>query len=201
MPHCPTCETDFADELLECPTCAAEEESGEVYRCPRCHEDYRGRDACPACGAVREPVPCDDHPERPAAGRCVICGKALCDSCQETEARAFLCPDHRDIVVIEGWAQVYSTTSEFEARLVAENLRAEGIDAQAYSQKDNMFTVELGELSIVRVLSPVLEYEHALGVIRAHMDTEGEVVFACPACGEAYDPGARECAACGAPLA
>jgi predicted RNA-binding Zn-ribbon protein involved in translation (DUF1610 family) len=38
-------------------------------------------------------------------------------------------------------------------------------------------------------------------VIREHMDTAGEVVFACPSCGEAFDPGARECTGCGASLA
>jgi hypothetical protein len=96
---------------------------------------------------------------------------------------------------------VYSATSDFEAQLLRENLRAEGIDAQTFSQRDRTFSVDLGELSIVRLLVPVWEYERALQVIRDHMDTAGEVVFACPACGEAFDPGARECTSCGAPLA
>jgi predicted RNA-binding Zn-ribbon protein involved in translation (DUF1610 family) len=64
-----------------------------------------------------------------------------------------------------------------------------------------MYPVDLGELSIVRVMVPVWEYAAALETIRAHMDTEGEVVFACPSCGEAYEPGAEACASCGAPLA
>lgn len=105
-----------------------------------------------------------------------------------------------DLSFVEGWAQVYSTTSEFEARLVRENLHAEGIDAQIFSQKDNVFTVDLGELSIVRILVPAEEYPQAVRIIRDHMDVEGEVVFACPACGEAYEPGVRECGACGAAL-
>jgi predicted RNA-binding Zn-ribbon protein involved in translation (DUF1610 family) len=33
------------------------------------------------------------------------------------------------------------------------------------------------------------------------MDTEGEVVFACPSCGEVYEPGAESCTSCGAQLA
>ncbi|MEX2584437.1 MAG: DUF2007 domain-containing protein [Gemmatimonadota bacterium] len=103
--------------------------------------------------------------------------------------------------MIQGWAQVYSTASEFEAQLLRDNLMAEEVDARIFSQKDNMLSVELGELSIVRILVPAWEYEQASGIIRQHMDAEGEVTFACPACGEAYEPGTRSCASCGADLA
>jgi hypothetical protein len=199
MQHCPICGTDFPDEMAECPTCGGQE--GPVHRCAKCGEEYQGSDACPACGALREPVPCQVHPERRAHDRCVACGQALCEECRGSDGRAALCPEHAGLLVIEGWAQVYSATSDFEAQLLRENLRAEGIDAQIYSQRDSAFSVDLGELSIVRLLVPVWEYDHAVGVIREHMDTAGEVVFACPACGEAFDPGARECTGCGAALA
>jgi hypothetical protein len=104
-------------------------------------------------------------------------------------------------VVIQGWAQIYSTTNEFEAQLLRENLLAEGIDAQFFSQKDSIFSVDLGELSIVRLLVPVWEYAQAQALIHAHMDHEGEVVFACARCGEAYEPGAIVCGSCGAAIA
>jgi hypothetical protein len=112
-----------------------------------------------------------------------------------------LCEQHGGITVIEGWAQVYSTASEFEASLVRQNLEAEGIDARIFSQRDRIFSVDLGELSIVRLLVPVFAYESALELIRDHMDPGGEVAFACAACGEAYELDASECTACGAPLA
>ncbi len=96
---------------------------------------------------------------------------------------------------------MYSATTEWEAQLLRENLRAEGLEAQIYSQKDHIYPVDIGELSIVRILVPVWEYGAALRIIREHMDSGGEVVFACPACGEPYDGGARSCAACGAVLA
>jgi hypothetical protein len=206
MQRCPTCDSEFADELEECPHCAestavAPAESGEVYRCSACAEDYGGSDACPACGTLREEVACETHPDRPAEGRCVVCGRAVCEECRTADRRAALCPEHAAVTVIEGWAQVYSTTSEFEAQLVRENLKAEGIDAQVYSQRDSAFSLDMGEMSIVRLLVPVWEYERALEVIRSHMDPEGEVAFACPACGEAFEPGSRECTSCGAALA
>ncbi len=203
MKRCPTCDTEFADRLEDCPSCSAEAdaESGEVHRCTVCAENYRDADACPACGALREEVPCDTHPDRTAEGRCVVCGRAVCGECRTGDRHATLCPRHGSVTVIEGWAQVYSTTSEFEAQLVRENLRAEGIDAQIYSQRDTAFSLDLGEMSIVRLLVPVWEYERALAMIRGHMDDEGEVAFACPSCGEASEPGSRECTSCGASLA
>ena len=198
MQVCSTCSHEFDESLNECPGCGAS--AGEIHRCTRCEERYRGSDACPACGHLREEVACDRHADRTAKGRCVICGRALCSDCREGDARAYLCEDHASITVIEGWAQVYSTASEFEASLVRENLESEGIDARIFSQRDRIFSVDLGELSIVRILVPVFSYDAVLGLIRDHMDTGGEVAFACGACGEAFEPGARECTACGAPL-
>jgi hypothetical protein len=172
----------------------------EGVRCERCGGEFVDGDACPLCGALRAEVPCDDDPTRAAHSRCVICGRALCDGRSEA-ARAALCDEHRSVPVIEGWSQVYTTSVEMEAQLIVENLRAEGIDAQIYAQTDRSFPVDLGELSIARVLVPVWEHEQALQTIQERMDTEGEVLFACPSCGEAYEPGAADCASCGAPLA
>jgi hypothetical protein len=210
MQQCPVCATEFEDELTVCPGCGAEvagvadavdpAAEGEVYRCTRCEERFRDSDACPACGFLRETVACERHPDRTAVGRCVICGQALCGDCRAGDTRAFLCSEHGAITVIEGWAQVYSTASEFEASLVRQNLEAEGIDARIFSQRDRIFSVDLGELSIVRLLVPVFAYDQALTLIRDHMDTGGEVAFACASCGEAYELGARECTACGSPL-
>lgn len=192
MPDTPT-PRDDRTEILAAP--------GESFRCARCETEYEDSDACPACGTLRLERECEAHPDRAARGRCVICGRPVCEKCRAGDRDAYVCDEHRTVRMIEGWAQVYSTTGEIEAHLVRENLRAEGIDAQTFSQKDHMYPVEMGELSIVRVMVPVWEYGAALETIRDHMDTEGEVVFACPSCGEAYEPGAEACASCGAPLA
>jgi hypothetical protein len=198
MIDCPNCGAQIPDEAEACPECGAE--PAPPIRCERCENDFAGSDACPACGLIVAELACDRHPDRPAVGRCVLCATAVCRECQDDERRVALCPEHRKVPVIEGWAQIYSTTSEVEAHLLRDNLMADGIDAQVYSQKDMMFNVDLGELSIVRLLVPVWEYEQALALIRSRMDVEGEVAFACTSCGEAYDVGARECASCGAAL-
>src|SRR5687768_14217762 len=44
-----------------------------TFACPRCGAEYVGGDACPSCGFLQSPVPCDDDPSRNAAYRCVLC--------------------------------------------------------------------------------------------------------------------------------
>lgn len=197
MVQCPNCGAEHEEGLTACPACG---HTYEEYTCSRCEEKFQGSDSCPACGVAREVIQCDTHSENEAEGRCVICGRAVCRVCRREDNPAFLCADHTEMTVIQGWAQVYTTTSEFEAQLVRDNLLAEGVDARIYSQKDRIFSVDLGELSIVRLLVPAWAYDRASEVIRDHMDRSGEVSFACPACGEAYEPGATICAECGASL-
>jgi hypothetical protein len=169
-------------------------------RCERCGEEFSGSDACPACGRAAGSFACDLHPSSVAEGRCVVCARALCRACRRGDGRASLCTEHAAVTVIQGWTQIYSTTSEFEAQLLRENLLAEEIDAHIFSQKDNMLSVDLGELSIVRLLVPAWQYERAKRVIRGRMDEEGEVSFACPTCGEVYEPGTDACTGCGGAL-
>jgi predicted RNA-binding Zn-ribbon protein involved in translation (DUF1610 family) len=197
MARCASCDYEYDDTVASCPECEA---AAETFRCERCTQEYHDADACPACGALRLAVPCDEHPEQGAEGRCVFCGRAICDGPAPGRDDPWVCEEHRAIPLIGGWAQVYSTTGEFEAQLLRENLRAEGVEAQIYSQKDHMYPVDFGELSIVRLMVPVWEYNAALGIIRSHMDREGEVVFACPSCGEAYEAGDEACSACGGSL-
>lgn len=196
MKRCPHCDTSYQETGPQgCPACAA-----GVYRCERCREDYQGGDACPACGHLRVEAWCEQHPDAAALGRCVICGTAVCSQCRAVDQRAHLCREHGSVTVIEGWAQAYGTTSEFEASLIRENLASEGIDARIYSQRDRSFSVDLGELSIVRVLVPVFAYQQAREILDRHLDEEGELAFACASCGEAYEVGALACLACGTPL-
>lgn len=175
------------------------DDSEVTFTCRRCGTEFSG-DACPACGLLVAEAQCGLHPDRPAHSRCVICGQAVCAECCDPDRSVALCPAHQSVPVIEGWAQVYSTADEVEAGLLAENLRSEGIDAQVYSQHDHIFPVDLGELSIARLLVPVWEYANALQLIRDYMDSKGEVNFACPACGEVYEPGQDVCGSCGAVL-
>ena len=197
MVRCPQCATEHEEGLDACPSC------GHFYeniRCRRCGEEFADNDACPACGLATRDIECAQHPDVKAEGRCVVCGLAVCRGCNASEGPVVLCQSHSDVTVIQGWAQIYSTTREFEALLLRDNLTSEGVDARIFSQKDNIFSVDLGELSIVRLLVPAWEFERASEIIRMHMNDAGEVTFACPSCGEAYEPGTERCSECGALL-
>ena len=173
-----------------------------IIRCPRCEQDADASDAtCAACGQfLSERAACARHPARTAEGVCVVCGDPVCDECDPTDEVHYTCPNHRTVPVIEGWAQIYTTSDAMEAELIKENLQSEGLDAAVLSQKDRSFTVDFGELSPVRILVPAYEYLDAMQVIATHMDRRGEVSFACPTCGEAFEPGDAICATCGAEL-
>jgi hypothetical protein len=168
--------------------------------CSRCGANYTGGDACPSCGLLPTPVPCDDDPHEQAHYRCVLCGRTVCGY-GPSGTRAALCSVHASVPVIGEWAQVYGTADGIEADLIVQNLQAEGVDAQVYDQKDdNVFPVDLGELAIVRVLVPVWEFERALDLAQAYTNSAGGVTFACPSCGELYEPGQTQCGNCGASL-
>jgi hypothetical protein len=173
----------------------------EESTCPNCSETIGEElEACPACGYLMVDANCDQHTHREAEGSCVICGAALCAECNRPQGRHFVCEQHAEIPLMSGWAQVYSALDDVDGELMRENLEAEGIEARLLSQKDHSFSVEVGELSQVRVLVPAFEYEDALEVIEEHTSAEGAVSFACPGCGEAYEPGGVTCSSCGATL-
>jgi hypothetical protein len=173
-----------------------------TIHCPRCEQEVDASEAsCPACGHLHGEKPaCARHPERTAHGTCVVCSDAVCDDCDEGESVHFACPAHRAVPVIQGWAQIYSTSDTVEAGLIRENLESEGIDAAVFDQKDRSFNVDMGDLSPVRLLVPAFEYQEAMKVLHSHMDAHGEVAFACPACGEAYEVGDTACRTCNAAL-
>jgi ribosomal protein L32 len=200
MTECPECGTALTAAHAVCPNCGHDVRE-ESRRCPRCEETIPAdAEACPACGHLMVEASCAVHGDRRAEGQCALCGTALCTDCDAGDRLYHKCETHSDVPIIEGWAQVLSVADEVEAKLIEENLRAEGVDARVLSQKDlSAFPVDLGELAVIRILAPTYAYEEAERIIAAHRDSAGEVSFGCPNCGEPYDE-ATVCAACGEAL-
>lgn len=173
-----------------------------MNECSRCGADLEpGESACAVCGHLTAPAACDRHPDQSAAGQCALCGRALCRECDQGRKPYHLCAEHAGVPVIEGWAQVVEIPDELEARLIEDNLRAEGIEARLLDQKDHSaFPVEFGDLARVRVLVPTAEYAEAERILAAHRNSAGEVSFGCPNCGEAYEEGDTVCGSCGEAL-
>lgn len=175
--------------------------STDARTCPHCEQQIASdNEACPACGTLFVSAACENHPDREAKGSCVICGRRLCGDCDIEAGSHHACRDHAEIPVFEGWAQLYTTANEVEAELIRENMEAEGIDAEVLSQHDRALAFSLGDFSRIRVLVPAFAYLEAQPILSRHMDASGEVSFACPTCGEKYEPGDTECRACGAAL-
>jgi hypothetical protein len=183
MTTCPECGSTAPDSFAQCPTCGASmsDEASFVapVTCEHCGESIAGdSDACPACGELREARQCSKHAERAAAGQCVVCSSAVCETCNHGGDKHYLCETHKSIPVVEGWAQIYTTSDDIEAQLIRENLEAEGVDARVLSQKDHFsLPVDLGDLSPVRVLVPAYAYEDAQRLLAEHRDASGDVAF------------------------
>lgn len=180
----------------------ATEAEVEGRECPHCGALVPADgEVCPACGYLQQATPCAQHPDRVAPGACVICGKPLCDECDQGEGPEYQCEEHSVVPVTQGWAQVYTTGDDVEAELIRDSLLAEGIDSQVLSQKDHFsFTMDIGDLAQVRVLVPAFEYEDAMQVLEAHADPTRQVAMACPTCGAPYEAGDATCGACGQSL-
>lgn len=183
MTTCPECGSVVPESFAECQTCGALFNSVTAVpiaeACPHCGEQIASdADACPACGELRTEKTCAQHAEKRAEGQCVVCGRALCEECNRGGDQHYLCMDHSNIAVVQGWAQVYSTADDLAAELIRENLKAEGVDARVLSQKDHFsIPVDLGDFSPVRVLVPAYAYADAASLIAEHMDETGEVRF------------------------
>jgi hypothetical protein len=182
MVTCPECGSVAPDSFGECPTCGAAlslDAAATPATCDHCGEKIASdADACPACGDLREARMCSRHDDRDAIGVCVVCGLAVCESCNKSRETHFLCDTHRNIPVVGGWAQIYTTSDDLEAQLIRENLEAEGVDARILSQKDHFsIPVDFGDLSPVRVLVPAYAYQEAEQVLAAHRNASGEVAF------------------------
>ncbi|MBA3969077.1 MAG: DUF2007 domain-containing protein [Gemmatimonadetes bacterium] len=102
--------------------------------------------------------------------------------------------------MIEGWTEVYAPGDEVEAQLLEGALRAEGIDAQVYSQQDHVYPVHVGELGRIRLLVPNDKVERALQIVREYLAIGSTMAPTCPSCGQPYEPGDPACPACGASL-
>jgi Putative prokaryotic signal transducing protein len=101
-----------------------------------------------------------------------VCGRPLCEKCEDRRGGVSRCADHAAIPMVEGWAEVYETGDEIEAQLIEENLRGQDIDARVFSQKDHAFNLSLGDMARVRVLVPAHDYLDALDIIRSHTPSD-----------------------------
>jgi len=79
---------------------------------------------------------------------------------------------------VEGWVVVFSTGTDYEADLVRDRLDDSGLDAVILTHRDHAFNLNVGKLSVVRVLVAPHQEADALAVLEAPPFTDEELAAA-----------------------
>ena len=102
----------------------------QYVNCPKCTEEITDdSDFCPHCGVLFAGASgqlCDQHPQRPATGICIICRKLLCQDCNKAARGRVFCSEHRNIEVQQDWARVFQSTEINESQMVRGFLEGAG---------------------------------------------------------------------------
>lgn len=109
----------------------------ELKKCPNCGtETNSDDDFCPDCGYLFiDGVTCANHADRLALGVCVICAEAYCDDCLSNEDGIYLCSEHKDMELIEGFAKVKGGTDALEIEYFKNALKQEGLHPFIFKRK------------------------------------------------------------------
>jgi hypothetical protein len=97
--------------------------------CEQCGGEVKDDDACcPHCGALFTGLlVCDQHPEIPASGVCVICSRPACPQCGGLTKGRFLCDDHAGYEIREGMVRVLVDRAPLQAQRAASCLEEKGL--------------------------------------------------------------------------
>lgn len=94
---------------------------------------------CLNCGAAVSTIAgieCSNHPDVTAIGACVVCGMPVCGDCAVTSEKKLFCNDHSHVVLLEKYARLGVSDSEFDADIIVGNLKAGGISVKIFSPKE-----------------------------------------------------------------
>lgn len=172
MPYCPTCYAEYQEGVLTCADDGTPLVEGTPHFCPHC-DAFVEEPAifCGNCGRL-QPLPegvdkpeCDNHPDRPAVGNCVLCGKPLCKEDIRKIDDAYYCEDDSHVRISQEYVAVYKTNTDYEADMLVANLQGAGIDAVAFNQHDHVYFVNLGALAVVKIMVQRKDAERAKEII------------------------------------
>ncbi|MEW5799259.1 MAG: zinc ribbon domain-containing protein [Bacteroidota bacterium] len=182
MQFCPNCKTEYTDEAELCADCGIplveklpEPEPMDV--CEECGADIGlDSDFCPFCGTLfaEGQYSCTKHPIAVATGVCVICQQLYCDECLSKKNGKFLCSDHKEIEVSEGWAMIFKTGDYIEAEIIRGKLENAGIPTNPRNVgniatlADGFIDNSLGRTIFkypVKIFVPTERYFDALSVV------------------------------------
>lgn len=110
---------------------SADESEAETFACPTCGIRLdEAHEWCPACGVdLIEGTTCEEHPAEECRAWCIVCRRRLCEDCRAFSAGRAVCSAHRAVILVEGWALVWSPGTGIEAELARARLAAAGVQA------------------------------------------------------------------------
>jgi len=77
--------------------------------------------------------------------------------------------------VFDGWVSVFESGSDYEAEIVGDRLKENGLDVVVLNKRDHSFNLNVGAASGVYVLvQPDFEFK-AINILRQHVPTDEEL--------------------------
>lgn len=109
----------------------------DPFVCPRCsNEVEKEDDFCPHCGELfADAIACNEHPQVPAAGACIICAMPLCGKCGGLVANHFLCGHHITYEIYEGMVRIYGVLDDLAAQYAKTCLEQAGLHPLVFCRR------------------------------------------------------------------
>jgi hypothetical protein len=124
----------------------------DTYECTRCHETVQADDDfCVHCGELFvEQVMCSVHPERLAAGACIICSKPYCETCGGRVSGRFLCDRHSSYEIYEENVRVFGSPDVVQVEFARDCLEKEGLHPFVFSRKASPLSMGAPDYTLFR---------------------------------------------------
>ncbi|MCK5458034.1 MAG: hypothetical protein KAI45_12980 [Melioribacteraceae bacterium] len=106
---------------------------------------------CANCGTIfLENEICENHPNKIAEGKCLICLIKLCTECGLFVNGVFLCEDHSDYEVYEGMSKVFGSSDILQVNYMKEIFEGEGLHPFIYERKTSPLSLGGVDYSLFR---------------------------------------------------
>lgn len=106
---------------------------------------------CTNCGTfLLENETCENHPNKIAEGKCLICLIKLCTECGLFVNGVFLCEDHSDYEVYEGMSKVFGSSDILQVNYMKEILESVGLHPFIYERKTSPLSIGGVDYSLFR---------------------------------------------------
>ena len=178
MPYCTECGYEYSPGVPVCPDCQAPLSEDNLTPCESCEELIDPASSfCRRCGIYRPNVAestkiaCEKHADRKPFGRCVFCGKLVCNKCAVRKNGRIFCDNDEHVKMMSDWVVARTTGTQYEAQMIKANLEGAGIPTMVFSQSDRMYYTTVGDLAVTEVMVPKRMLDDARQYLNA-MDQE-----------------------------